>query len=236
MKKMARAMAALKVDKIVVNSTEPEARLQYRLLTMLVGQAVPPIEAWPLLRVEPMSYLRPEVWKVATRWLLVAVMNLCQEHRDAHRGKPLSKMDKQIGKREEHRPKARMDHCALMEVLYYALCGIPGGSRGELTEYPTMIRVMEGHEVFGPLQLRRIDWQQEMFREEEELEHVETGPDTGKASSSGQPMEVDEERKGAVTEPVAVDATKVEAEKEEEETSSWADVEEDAPLCVKRSR
>ena len=26
-------------------------------------------------------------------------------------------------------------------------------------------RVMEGHEVFGPLQLRRIDWQQEMFRE-----------------------------------------------------------------------
>ena len=59
----------------------------------------------------------------------VAVMNLCQEHRDAHRGKPLSKRDKQIWKREEHRPKARMDHCALMEVLYYALCGIPGGSR-----------------------------------------------------------------------------------------------------------
>ena len=50
--------------------------------------------------------------------LLVAVMNLCQEHWDAHRGKPLSKRDKQIGKREEHRPKARMDHCSLMEVLY----------------------------------------------------------------------------------------------------------------------
>ena len=65
------------------------------------------------------------------------VMNLCQEHRDAHRGKPLSRRDKQIGKREEHRSKARMDHCALMEVLYYALCGIPGGSRGELMEYPT---------------------------------------------------------------------------------------------------
>ena len=39
------------------------------------------------------------------------------------------------------------------------------GSRGELTEYPTMIRVMEGHEMFGPLQLRRIDWQHEMFEE-----------------------------------------------------------------------
>ena len=35
MKKMARAMAALQVAKIVVNGTEPEARLLYRLLTML---------------------------------------------------------------------------------------------------------------------------------------------------------------------------------------------------------
>ena len=34
MKKMARAMAALKVAKIVVKGTEPEARLLYRLLTM----------------------------------------------------------------------------------------------------------------------------------------------------------------------------------------------------------
>ena len=77
----------------------------YRLLTMLGGQAVPPIEAWPLLMVEPMSYLMPEVQKVATRGLLVAVMNLCQEHRDAHRGRPLSKRDKQIGKQESIGPK-----------------------------------------------------------------------------------------------------------------------------------
>ena len=96
MKKIARAMVALRVAKIVVKGTEPEARLLYQLLTMLVGQAVPPIEAWPLLRVEPMSYLRPEVQKVATIGLLVAVMNLCQEHRDAHRGRPLSKWDKQL--------------------------------------------------------------------------------------------------------------------------------------------
>ena len=69
-----------------------------------------------------MSYLRPEVQKVATRGLLVAVLNLCQEHRDAHRVRPLSKKDKQIVEQERHRPKARMDHCSLMEVLYYALC------------------------------------------------------------------------------------------------------------------
>ena len=184
---------------------------------MLGGQAVPPIEAWPLLRVEHMSYLRPEVWKVATRGLLVAVMKLCQEHRDAHRGKPLSKRDKQIGKREEHRPKARMDHCALMEVLYYAPCGILGGSRGELTQFPRMVRVMEGHDVFGPLQLRRVDWNQEMFEEEKGQEQVEAVPGTGKASSSGQAMEVDDESKKAVSEPVmTVDATKVVGEKEEE--------------------
>ena len=48
MKKMATAMVALRVAKIVVNGTEPEARLLYRLLTILGGQAVPPIEAWPL--------------------------------------------------------------------------------------------------------------------------------------------------------------------------------------------
>ena len=82
-----------------------------------------------------MSCLKPEVQKVATRGLLVAVMNLCQEHRYALRGRPLSKKDNQIGKQEKHRPKAKMDHCALIEVLYYALCGIPGGSRGELTKY-----------------------------------------------------------------------------------------------------
>ena len=146
-----------------------------------------------------MSYLRPKVWKVATRGLLVAVMNLCQEHRDAHRGKPLSKRDKQIWKREEHRPKARMDHCALMEVLYDALCGISGGSRGELTQFPRMVRVMEGHEVFGPMQVRRIDWNQEMFEEEEVRAQVEAVQEPGKASSSGQPMEVDVERKDEVT-------------------------------------
>ena len=41
--------------------------------------------------------------------------------------------DRQIVKQEKHRPKARMDHCALVEVLYYALCGIPGVRLGELT-------------------------------------------------------------------------------------------------------
>ena len=80
--------------------------------------------------------------------------------------------------------------------------------------------------MFGPLQLRRIDWKQEMFEEEEELEREqdEPEPNTRKASSSGQPMEVDDERKGAVTEAATVNATKVAEEKEEEEKPSWADV------------
>ena len=89
---------------------------------------------------------------------------------------------------------------------------------------------MEGHEVFGPLQVRRIDWSQEMFKEEEELEQRESKQETGKVSSIWQPMEVDEERKSAVPEQVTVDATKVTEEKEEKEKPSWADVEEDAPL------
>ena len=111
-----------------------------------------------------------------------------------------------------------MDHCALIEVLYYALCGIPGGSRGELTQYPRMVRVMEGHEGFGPLQVRRVDWNQEMFKEEEVREQAEAVPAQGKASSSEQPMEVDDEGKKAVSEPVAaVDATKVTEEKEGED-------------------
>ena len=83
---------------------------------------------------------------------------------------------------------------------------------------------MEGHEVFGPLQMRRIDWSQEMFKEEEELEQGEPKQETGKVTSSWQPMEVDEERKSAVPEPVTVDATKVTEEKEEEEKPSRADV------------
>ena len=49
----------------------------------------------------------------------------------------------------------------------------------------------------------------------------------GKASSSGQPMEEDEESKKVVT----VDATKVAEEKEEE-----ADVEGEETMGVKRSR
>ena len=71
MKKMAKAMAVLKVAKIVVKDTEPEARLLYRLMSLLGGQAVPPIEAWPGLRVEALGYVRPEVQKVVTRGLLV---------------------------------------------------------------------------------------------------------------------------------------------------------------------
>ena len=43
-------------------------------------------------------------------------------------------------------------------------------------------------------------------------------------------MEVDDERADAVADAVVVDATKVAEEKDDEEKSSWADVEEDAPL------
>ena len=43
-------------------------------------------------------------------------------------------------------------------------------------------------------------------------------------------MEVDDERKGVVSEPVTVDATKVTEEKEEEGKPSWADVGEDEKL------
>ena len=46
---------------------------------------------------------------------------------------------------------------------------------------------------------------------------MEAVPWTWKASSSGQPMEVDDESRKAVSEPVVtVDATKVAEEKEEE--------------------
>ena len=77
-----------------------------------------------------------------------------------------------------------------------------------------------------------------MFKEEKELEREqgEPGPNTGTASSSGQPMEVDAERKDVVTEAATVDATKVAEEKEEEETPSWADVGGDETLLTKRSR
>ena len=69
-----------------------------------------------------------------------------------------------------------------------------------------------------------------MFKEEEELEQRESKQETWKASSSGQPMDVDDERKGEVPEQATVDATKVTEEKEGAEKLSWADVEEDAPL------
>ena len=56
--------------------------------------------------------------------------------------------------------------------------------------------------------------------------------ETGKASRSGQAMEVDDESKKAVSEPVVtVDATKVAEEKEEE-----ADVEGEETMGTKRSR
>ena len=104
-----------------------------------------------------------------------------------------------------------------------------------------MIRVMEGYEVFGPLQLKRIDWRQEMFQEEEEIEreleqaalkrdeNVVAGQGGGGASSSVQPMYVDDEWKMKV-----VDATAVTEEKEQEmerwEQQSWADVAADETL------
>ena len=53
-KKMARAMTTPRVAKIVVKGTEPKARLLYRLMSMMGGQPVPPIEAWTTLRVEPL--------------------------------------------------------------------------------------------------------------------------------------------------------------------------------------
>ena len=72
--------------------------------------------------------------------------------------------------------------------------------------------------LMRPLQLRRVDWNQEMFE-------GETVPETGKASSGGQPMEVDEESKKVAT----VDATKVTEEKEDE-------VEGAGTIGTKRSR
>ena len=90
--------------------------------------------------------------------------------------------------------------------------------------------------MFGPLQVKRIDWGQEMFKEEEELEPKEAGQETGKASSSGQPMELDEEGKSEVPEQVTVDATKVAEEEEDEEKPSWADVAADETMGTKRCR
>ena len=49
-------------------------------------------------------------------------------------------------------------------------------------------------------------------------------------------MDVDRERKSAVPESVSVDATKVEVEKEEEETTLWADVKWEETMGTKRSR
>ena len=95
-----------------------------------------------------------------------------------------------------------------------------------------MVRVMEGHEVFGPLQLRRIDWNQEMFKEEEAQEQAEAVSVPGTASSSGEPIEVDDESKKVASESrTTVDATKVTEEKEEE-----ADVEVAETMGTKRSR
>ena len=76
-----------------------------------------------------------------------------------------------------------------MEVLYYALCGLPGGGRGELTEFPTMIRVLECYEEFVPLLLKRNDWKQEMFEEveqpERECEKSEESPDWAAVKGQG---------------------------------------------------
>ena len=47
---------------------------------------------------------------------------------------------------------------------------LPEGIREELTRFPIMISVMEGYKTFGPLQMKRIDWKQEMFAEEEKPE------------------------------------------------------------------
>ena len=59
-----------------------------------------------------------------------------------------------------------MDHCALAEVLLFALCGLPGGLTGELARYPTMIRMVEGYEPFGVLKKNRIHGEHHMLEEE----------------------------------------------------------------------
>ena len=83
---------------------------------------------------------------------LIAVWNLRKEHRGSLRVMPFSWKDRQLGTQEKHRLAAKMDHCAWAQVLFFALCGLPGGPTGKLTRYPTMIRVMEGYEQFGVLQ------------------------------------------------------------------------------------
>ena len=71
-----------------------------------------------------------------------------------------------------------------------------------------------------------------MFKEEEVREQAEAVPAPVKASNSEQLMDVDDEGKKAVSEPVAaVDATKVTEEKEEE-----ADVEGEETMGTRRSR
>ena len=56
-KKMPRAMKVLQVKKIMVKWNVGEARLLYRVLAMFGGEPVPTIEAWPVLRVEPLGYI-----------------------------------------------------------------------------------------------------------------------------------------------------------------------------------
>ena len=51
-------------------------------------------------------------------------------------------------------------------MLFFALCGLPGGTKSELARYSTMIRMMECYEPFGALQKNLIDWEQHIFEEE----------------------------------------------------------------------
>ena len=142
------------------------ARLLYRLLAMFGGESVPPIEAWPVLRVEPFGYIGQDVARVIMRQLLKAIWKLSQEHCGSDRGRPLSWKDRQLGKQEKPRPAANMDHCALAEVLFFALCGLPGGPTGELARYHKMIRMVEGYEPFGVLKKDRNHGEHHMLEEE----------------------------------------------------------------------
>ena len=89
-KKTARALMVLQVKKIVVKWNEGEARLLYLLLAKLGVEPVPPIEAWPGLRVEPLWYMGQDVARVIMIPLMIDIWILCQEHLGSHRGRPLS--------------------------------------------------------------------------------------------------------------------------------------------------
>ena len=114
----------------MIKGTPDEAQLPSKYFQVINFSHHPPIVPCPRVRVPQPGALLQEFQETVLRPFVFAVQATCSGHDEQHTWNPRYPIPDKV------------DHCALVETLYYAVYKMPGAKVGDFDQlhFPTLMR------------------------------------------------------------------------------------------------